>query len=49
MLSEGSTYGMNGKFGSPEKKFSVNFTKANTKFCLNLHYNGDNNYLFVCF
>ena len=30
-----------------EKKFSINFTKANTKFCLSLHYNGDNSYLFV--
>ena len=23
------------------------FTKANTKFCLSLHYNGANRYLFV--
>ena len=23
------------------------FTKANTKFCLSLHYNADNSYLFV--
>ena len=30
-----------------KKKFSINFTKANTKFCLSLHYNGDNSYLFV--
>ena len=22
-------------------------SKANTKFCLSLHYNGDNSYLFV--
>ena len=27
--------------------FSINFSKVNTKFCLNLHYNGDNRYLFV--
>ena len=33
--------------GSPEKKFSINFTGAYTKFCLSLHYNGDNTYLFV--
>ena len=25
----------------------INFTKVNTKFCLRLHYNGDNSYLFV--
>ena len=29
------------------KKFSINFRKANTKFCLSLHYNADNAYLFV--
>ena len=34
-------------FGSTEKKFSINFTKANTKFCLSLHYNANNSYLFV--
>ena len=30
-----------------EKMYSTNFTIYNKKFCLNLHYNGDNNYLFV--
>ena len=29
------------------KKISINITKANTKFCLSLHYNADNSYLFV--
>ena len=27
--------------------YSINFTKHNTKFCLSLHYNGANSYLFV--
>ena len=27
--------------------YSTNFTAANKKFCLSLHYNGDNSYLFV--
>ena len=27
--------------------FLINFTKVNTKFCLNLHYNGANSYLFI--
>ena len=27
--------------------YSINFTKHNTKFCLSLHYNGGNSYLFV--
>ena len=30
-----------------EKLYSINFTKENTKFCLSLHYNGANSYLFV--
>ena len=30
-----------------EKMYSINFTKTNTKFCLSLHYNGANSYLFV--
>ena len=33
ILGEGPTFRINGKFGSLEKKFSINFTKANTKFC----------------
>ena len=41
------TFEINRRFGSPEKKFSINFAKANTKFCLSLHYNEDNSYLFV--
>ena len=47
VLGEGPSFGINGRFGSPEKKFSINFSKANTKFCLSLHYNADNSYLFV--
>ena len=37
ILGEGDTFGM----------FNINFSKANIKSCLTLHYNGDNNYLFV--
>ena len=37
-------YGINGSFGLSE--FRINFTKANTKLCLSLHYNADNSYLF---
>ena len=47
MLGEGPTYGINGIFGSPEKKFNINFSQARVKFCLCLHYNADNSYLFV--
>ena len=30
-----------------KKKISVNISKTNSKFCLSLHSNADNNYLFV--
>ena len=39
---EGPNYGINGRFRSPEKNFSISFSKANTKFCLSLNYNADN-------
>ena len=41
ILGDCPTYGINGSFGSPEKKFNINLTEANTKFCLSLHYNAD--------
>ena len=47
ILGEAPTYGINGSFGSPGKMFTINFSKANTKFCLSLHYNADNSCLFV--
>ena len=47
MLGESPTFGITGRFGSPKKKLSISFSKANKKFCLSLHYNADNSYLFV--
>ena len=38
ILVKGSTQGL---------EHTLNFTKKNTKFCLSLHYNGVNSYLFV--
>ena len=32
VLSGGDTFGVNGSFAAPEKKFSINFTKAKTIF-----------------
>ena len=32
---------------SAEKMHSINFTVTKKKFCLSLHYNGANSYLFV--
>ena len=47
VLGEWPTYGINGRFGTPEKKFSINFSQVMTKFCLSLHFIHDNSYLFV--
>ena len=47
MLGKVPTFRISGSFGSPKKKFSISFRKANTKFCLSLIYNADNNYFFV--
>ena len=30
-----------------KKKFNINFTRANTKYCLILHCNADNSYFLV--
>ena len=47
ILGDGPIFGVNGNFGSPKKKLSINFTEANTKFCLSLHHNPDHSCLFV--
>ena len=47
ILGKSSTFGSNRSFDAPKKKFDISFSKANTKFCLSLHYKGGNNYLFV--
>ena len=44
---EGPTQGLDGTTLTTEKKYSINFTKSGRKFCLSLHYNGANSYLFV--
>ena len=46
-IGKGPTNDINDGVGATEKKFSIDFGKANTKFCLSLHYNGDNSDLFV--
>ena len=46
-LLERDTFGINESFGAPEKKFSVNFSRPKTQFCLGLHYKGDSSYLFL--
>ena len=47
VLGERPTDDINGSVGTAEKKFSTNFIKAKTIFCLSLHDNSDNSYFFV--
>ena len=47
ILGEGATQGLDGTTLTAEKKYLINFTKSGKKFCLSLHYNGRNSYLFV--
>ena len=46
ILGKGPTQGLKHTL-SAEKMYSINFTEHNKKFCLSLHYNGANSYLFV--
>ena len=47
MVGEGNTFGINRTFGAQEKKFDINTTNGKARAYLNLHYNGDNSYLFI--
>ena len=46
VLGKDFVQGINGKIYA-EKLYSINSTENNKKFCLSLHYNGANSYLFV--
>ena len=46
ILGRGPTQGLESTL-TAEKIYSISFTEKNKKFCLSLHYNGANNYLFV--
>ena len=47
VLGKDFIQGINGTTIYAEKRYSINFTKGKARFCLSLHYNGDNSYLFV--
>ena len=47
ILGKGPTQGLDDTTLTVGKKYSINFTDNNEKFCLSLHYNGVNSYLFV--
>ena len=46
MLGIGQTQGLEHTL-TPKKMCTINFTEKNKKFCLSLHYNEANSYLFV--
>ena len=46
ILGVGPTQGLEHKL-TAEKMYSINFTVTNVQFCLSLHYNGANSYLFA--
>ena len=46
VLGRGPTQGLESTL-TAEKMYSINFTEAKREFCLSLHYNGVNSYLFV--
>ena len=47
ILGTGPTQGLGEHSLTAEKMYSINFTEDTINFCLSLHYNGTNNYLFV--
>ena len=47
VLGTGPTQGLGENSLTAEKMYSINFTVTKNKFCLSLHYNGANSYLFV--
>ena len=47
VLGKTLVQGINGTTIYAEKMYSTNFTVNNKKFCLSLHYNGNNSCLFV--
>ena len=47
VTGNGFIQGINDTTIYAEKTYSINFTKTKRKFCLSLHYNGDDSYLFI--
>ena len=47
MLGEGATDDINDSIFGVKRKFSINFSKAKTNFCLSVHCKHDNSCLFV--
>ena len=47
ILGKGQTKGLDNTSLTAEAKYSNNFSRSDRKFCLSLHYNGSNIFLFA--
>ena len=47
ILGFGPTQELDDTTLTAEAQYSINFSRSNRKFCLSLHYNGSNSFLFV--
>ena len=47
ILGDGPIQGLGDTTLTAEAIYSLNFTQSNSAFCLSLHYNGSNSFLFV--
>ena len=47
ILGIGPIQGLDNTTLTAEAKYSINFSRSNKKFCLSLHYNRSNSFLFL--
>ena len=47
ILGKDPTQGVDDTTLTAEAQYSVNFSRSNRKFCLSMHYNGNNSFLYV--
>ena len=48
ILGIGQTQGLDNTTLTAQAQYSINFSRSNRKFCLSLHYNGTDSFLFIC-
>ena len=47
ILGKGQTKGLDNISLTAEAEYSINFSRSEREFCLSLHYNGSNSFLFI--
>ena len=47
IIGKGPTQGLDDTSLTGEAQYLIKFSRSNRKFCLSLHYNGSNSFLFV--